>query len=481
MTLTYGFYNSSSGDRTYDAIQISRLFDGIILDGVYAALGDKLMVAENTGMNVAVGTGRAWFDHTWSYNDADVIIAVPTADALLPRIDVVYLEVNEDTGTRANKLDILEGTPASSPVAPTLTNTATIHQYPLAHIEVGAAVTSITQANIINKVGLTETPFVTCPLDYVTTNELLAEWEAEWEEWFDAIKDQLSTEAETNLQNQIWEIVGHINPPPYETTLLELDTHDHSDVGDQVPTAGLENAAVTEVKIASGAVTENKIGTGAVTNGKLGASAVTAAKIATSVFGNGLGGGAGTAGFVRVDDDTIEINNDILRVKAGSIGINELGVFNRRMFLSCAEMQNISMAGNEETWGYSFLAAPTGTDVIAGLILIPSDYEQISGDISSRLLWSNPLSSGNVRWRLSYAPLQAYDDLDTKSLTNNDITVSGNGQGILTESHFGTLSGTFYSNNWITFKISRLGDHAEDTMTSNAKLLGILFDYDAWH
>ena len=71
MALTYGFYNSVSSDREYDAIDMGRLFDGIILDGVYAALGDYFMVTENgtPDMNVVVGTGRAWFDHTWSYND----------------------------------------------------------------------------------------------------------------------------------------------------------------------------------------------------------------------------------------------------------------------------------------------------------------------------------------------------------------------------------------------------------------------------
>ena len=34
MSLTSGFYNSLDGDRTYNAEQMSELFDGIINDGI---------------------------------------------------------------------------------------------------------------------------------------------------------------------------------------------------------------------------------------------------------------------------------------------------------------------------------------------------------------------------------------------------------------------------------------------------------------
>jgi hypothetical protein len=47
--------------------------------------------------------------------------------------------------------------------------------------------------------------------------------------------------------------------------------------------------------------------------------AVTSEKIATSVAGNGLGGGGGSALSVNVDDSTIEINADTLRVKDAGV------------------------------------------------------------------------------------------------------------------------------------------------------------------
>ena len=71
MSLTGGFFNSKDHDRRYNAESISRLFDGIIEDGVYETYGDKFIVRQASGMDVTIGSGRAWFDHCWIHNDAN--------------------------------------------------------------------------------------------------------------------------------------------------------------------------------------------------------------------------------------------------------------------------------------------------------------------------------------------------------------------------------------------------------------------------
>ena len=58
------------------------------------------------------------------------------------------------------------------------------------------------------------------------------------------------------------------------------------------------------------------VGSGGV---KVADAGITATQIASSVAGAGLAGGAGTALSVNVDDSSIEINTDTLRVKAGGI------------------------------------------------------------------------------------------------------------------------------------------------------------------
>ena len=44
MSVTFGFYNSKEGDRRYDAIQMSSIFDGIIQDGILQHVGTAMVV-----------------------------------------------------------------------------------------------------------------------------------------------------------------------------------------------------------------------------------------------------------------------------------------------------------------------------------------------------------------------------------------------------------------------------------------------------
>jgi hypothetical protein len=63
----------------------------------------------------------------------------------------------------------------------------------------------------------------------------------------------------------------------------------------------------------------------AVTEAEIVNGSVTSAKLASAVAGNGLSGGAGTALAVNVDDSTVEINADALRVKDAGITSAKLG------------------------------------------------------------------------------------------------------------------------------------------------------------
>ena len=87
----------------------------------------------------------------------------------------------------------------------------------------------------------------------------------------------------------------------------------------------LDSSVVTSAKIASNAISEAKIATGAVSLNKLAANSVDESKIASSVAGNGLSGGGGSALAVSVDDSSIEINSDSIRVKSAGIVAAMLG------------------------------------------------------------------------------------------------------------------------------------------------------------
>lgn len=190
MALTYGFYNSLNGDRKYDVLDISKMFDGLITDGVYQHIGGNLMVKAQTGMNVAVQTGRAWFNHTWTYVDSPLVLTVPSAESVLNRIDAVVLEVDASIN-RLNTIKIVKGAPATSPQNPPLIKTENVHQYVLGHIDVRANTNSITQSNIINRVGFSDTPFVNGILTGMSIDDLVAQWQNEWDNRIIGTQDSL--------------------------------------------------------------------------------------------------------------------------------------------------------------------------------------------------------------------------------------------------------------------------------------------------
>ena len=265
MSVTYGFYNSLNGDRKYNAKQISELFDGLIRDGVFMSIGDALVVSAGGGMSVIVGTGRAWFNHTWTYNDAPLILQIDPSEIALNRVDSVVLEVNSNDDVRANTIKIVKGVPSSEPVATELVRNEFVNQYPLAYIYVSAGATEITAANITNTVGTSDCPFVTGILETVDIDTLLAQWEDEFDQWiaseqtdftnwfnqmkedllseqefldqwiaseqtdftnwFNQIKDQLSSDAAGNLLNLINTNTGAIEAHKAENATLSALGH----------------------------------------------------------------------------------------------------------------------------------------------------------------------------------------------------------------------------------------------------------------
>lgn len=186
MSVSSGFFNSLNGDRKYNAAQMSAIFDGLIVDGVFASIGTAFAVKAAGRLTVNVGIGKAWFDHTWTVNDSILPMTAPEAEVLLDRIDAVVLEVNGTESVRENTIKFVKGNPSSAPSRPTLTNEGNVHQYPLCYIyrKYGTAV--INQADITPMVGTESTPFVTGILQTISLDELLGKWQDELDRFTDA-------------------------------------------------------------------------------------------------------------------------------------------------------------------------------------------------------------------------------------------------------------------------------------------------------
>ena len=112
MAIRSGFFNSRSGDRKYDAEQMSRYFDKLITSGVFPNPSTQLQVVATDGMILNVLPGRGIVDCHWMDNDSNHSITIDTSDAVLNRIDAVVmkLDLTEDikdirtpTGYRSDK------------------------------------------------------------------------------------------------------------------------------------------------------------------------------------------------------------------------------------------------------------------------------------------------------------------------------------------------------------------------------------------
>lgn len=230
-SFTYGFFNSSNHDRQYNASQMSKIFDGIIEDGVYETIGDRFKItATNQANTVKIGTGRAWFDHTWSLNDAEILFdELPDPDLLRYRYDAIVIDIDHTDNVRRNNLVAISGkevvisgnvyasnaatmagTNIVNPPRPSLIKENGHTQYPICYILRRPNTTIISQADIIFMPGTSDCPFVTGPLSSMSIDEILTQWQAQWLEfranvdyWFDGMKDQLSEDAAIHLQDEI--------------------------------------------------------------------------------------------------------------------------------------------------------------------------------------------------------------------------------------------------------------------------------------
>jgi hypothetical protein len=172
-------------------------YDRIIQQALYATTGiigsASLAVGANSpaGMSVRVAAGWGAVVGTTTtdmgvytfYNDALNTLTITTADPTNPRIDLVCATVRDAFYSGAFNdviFQVIAGTPAGSPVAPTLPD----NSISLATVAVGAAVTQINAGNITDtRVAVTSNLAISAlPSQagnngkYLTTNGSTASW-----------------------------------------------------------------------------------------------------------------------------------------------------------------------------------------------------------------------------------------------------------------------------------------------------------------
>ncbi len=136
-----------------------RLLSGLVgsARGVIDGFANGLAVAESSpqAATVDIATGAAFVgldDEMTFYTNTALDTKTIAANASgNDRIDTIVVEVDLNSGVRTAVLKVVQGTPAGSPVAPTLTQTAILYQFPLADVEADNGFSVIADAKITDR------------------------------------------------------------------------------------------------------------------------------------------------------------------------------------------------------------------------------------------------------------------------------------------------------------------------------------------
>ena len=141
-----GFFNSSSGDRVYDATDFAAYFGDLVSNGIFYRTSDNLLVGVNSGMTVTVQPGSAWINGYHYQNTAPLDLTITTADGVNPRIDRIV--IGWSNVKRAINITVKPGVAAATPSAPALTRTSDVYELGIADILVPKSSASVTAGNI---------------------------------------------------------------------------------------------------------------------------------------------------------------------------------------------------------------------------------------------------------------------------------------------------------------------------------------------
>lgn len=204
MAWTSGFFNSVNGDRLYNAEQMSKIFEGLITDGVYESVANKMAVQPNSGMTIQIATGRGWFGGHWVNNDSEYTLTVAESDVVLKRYVAVCIRVDDTDAVRDAVPYLKYGEFATTPVKPTMIRTETVKEYCLAYIYIGAGVSEIKAGDIEDtRADESLCGWVTGLIEQLKSATLFSQFTAIFNEWFSGLQDMINEEVETKLVNAL--------------------------------------------------------------------------------------------------------------------------------------------------------------------------------------------------------------------------------------------------------------------------------------
>lgn len=144
-------FDAGAGANVTEA-QWREMAESWLPTGIVSGITNQFAVAQRAAganMSVDVATGQARIQGHVGVSTSIINVGVAANGTGNPRIDRIILRANFTTNIV--EVDILQGTPAGSPVAPTLTQNSAMWEISLAQIAVAAGAVSIATANITDE------------------------------------------------------------------------------------------------------------------------------------------------------------------------------------------------------------------------------------------------------------------------------------------------------------------------------------------
>ena len=219
-------------DRAISSAPLRELFKRLFSDGVLPDVASNLMVqyvgstrvagtvsGDTESYNVVVNAGFGICAGCLKLQENFYGLAMNLANTTLPRIDTVVLRLDDNDAVRSCDFHIVQGVPATNPVPPALTRDSSVWEIGLANLYKPPMVSSTNPVTVTDtrldpdRCGIISSisEFDTSAL-YKQVQDAMVHYqtvtEAEFNTWFNEMRDRLSDDAAGNLQAQIGAIVS---------------------------------------------------------------------------------------------------------------------------------------------------------------------------------------------------------------------------------------------------------------------------------
>lgn len=207
-------------DRATDSKGFRNLLKTYFTEGVFPKPSNALQVIENGTLGALVKKGSCMVGGVTILVNEDITVTFDKA-TVQSRIDRVVMRVDDTLSVRSATIQVIKGTASPSPTPPARIYNDTIKDIVLANVIIPANAPIITTANITDtRPDSSICGWVTGTITEIDYSVLFSQYQSQFLDWFNTIKNQLTTDQAGKLQLEIDEINSKLSGAPNENLIV---------------------------------------------------------------------------------------------------------------------------------------------------------------------------------------------------------------------------------------------------------------------